>query len=117
MNNKKMRARNLCIRQIEARLDAIRFCLIAGRDAAGVLRFDGNDDEGLAAQLRHQLLLHRGEVGVQVHEKPIHGASHDRKCRRRQGENKSTWAVSSRTHNPLWSSGLPSILGELWRKR
>jgi hypothetical protein len=49
---------------------------------AGVLRFDGNDDDGLAAQLRHQLLLHRSEVGIEVHEEPIYGACHDDECRR-----------------------------------
>jgi hypothetical protein len=43
---------------------------VAGRDAAGSLRFHWNDGNGTPAQLRPQLLLDGGEIGVEIEEKP-----------------------------------------------
>ncbi len=52
-----------------AGLDAELLGLIAGSDAAASIADDGRDGDGPASELRRHLLLHRGEVGVEVDEK------------------------------------------------
>ncbi len=44
---------------------------VAGGDAAGGVGHHGDDADGTAAQLGPDLLLDRGEVGVEIDEEPV----------------------------------------------
>ena len=49
------------------------FGLIAGGDGAGGIGHDGDDGDGAIAELRAELLLDGGKVGVEVEEEPLNG--------------------------------------------
>jgi hypothetical protein len=49
----------------------IAFGLVTGSDTAGCIRHQRNHCHRAAAELRPQLLLHRGEVGIEVQEQPL----------------------------------------------
>ena len=59
------------LQRAASRLYPIHLCLVAGSYAASVICVYRYDADGLSTQLWHQLLLHRGEVGIQIHEQPV----------------------------------------------
>ena len=47
--------------------------LVTGGNAAGCVGQHGNDADRFAAQFRPVLLLHGGEVGIEIDEEPVQG--------------------------------------------
>ena len=75
-------------------LDAEGFGLVAGGDTDGGVGHHGDDAHRAAAQLGARLLLHRGEVGVEVDEEPVQLGTAGRK-----GVNRQAGAGDARIRN------------------
>ena len=80
--------------------DAEGFGLVAGGDATGRVGHHGNDADRTAAQLGPDLLLDRGEVGVEIDEKPVHVAA----GRRAPVEMRALVGRSAASCLKLWNS-------------